>query len=102
MKPSVFKIDRLQEFQEMIDKKDIRLHKALIASIFKNLKTRKKNIHMFSIDCQEDNVVFDIMLEKNQFITTLKENLVYFESQEMYEECTKISEAINSLNKTNG
>jgi len=100
MKPKEFKVNTLEEFQEMINKQDLNVHKAVIKVILGNLKTRKKKIHMFSVRCQEDNTIFDITLEKAHFINTLQENLKYFEQKEMYEECSQINKAINDLNKT--
>lgn len=100
MKPKEFKVKTLEDFQEMVNKKDINIHQAIIKSILDNLKTRKKNIHMFSVKCSNDNTIFDITLEKKHFANTLKENLEYFEKQEMYEECGQINEAIAALNKS--
>jgi hypothetical protein len=100
MKPKEFKVKTLEDFQEMVNKKDLNIHKAVIKSILSNLTTRKKNIHMFSVKCADDNTILDITLEKKHFVSTLKENLEYFEKQEMYEECGKINEAITTLSKS--
>jgi hypothetical protein len=100
MKPKEFKVKTLEDFQEMVNKKDLNIHKAVIKSILSNLTTRKKNIHMFSVKCADDNTILDITLEKKHFVSTLKENLEYFEKQEMYEECSQINEAITTLSKS--
>lgn len=100
MKPEEFKVDTLEDFQEMVNSKDLNVHKAIIKSILVNLKTRKKNIHMFSVKCKEDNTIFDITLEKKHFVSTLQENLKIFEQKEMYEECSQINKAIKDLTKT--
>jgi hypothetical protein len=55
---------------------------------------------MFSVKCNDDNTILDITLEKKHFVSTLKENLEYFEKQEMYEECSQINEAITTLSKS--
>lgn len=99
MKPNEFKVNSIEEFQDMVNKKDMNVHKAIVGSILNNLKTKKKNIHMFSINCVNENTIFDITLERDHFIDTLNENLAYFEDQELYEECAKINTAIKSLNK---
>ena len=100
MKPVTFKVNTLEEFQEMVDKKDFSISKAVVDSILGNLKTRKKNVHMLSVKCIEENTVFDITLEKVAFADTLKQNLAYFEKHEMFEECVKINEAIATLSKS--
>jgi hypothetical protein len=100
MKPNEFKVNNIEDFQEMVNKKDLNIHKAIVGSILNNLKTRKKNIHMFSVNCADEKAIFDITLERNHFVDTLQENLEYFELKEMYEECAKINTAIKSLIKT--
>lgn len=100
MKPVTFKVNTLEEFQEMVDKKDLNISKAVVYSILGNLKTRKKNIHMLSVKCIEENTIFDITLEKTAFIDTLKQNLTYFEKHEMFEDCIRINEAITQLSKS--
>lgn len=97
MKMNEFKVNNIEDFQEMVNKKDLNVHKAIVGSILNNLKTRKKNIHMFSVNCTDEKAIFDITLERNHFVDTLKENLEYFELKEMYEECAKINTAIKSL-----
>lgn len=99
MKLKEFKVKTLEEFQDMVDKKDLNIHQTLIKSIINNINTRKKKIQLFSVKCLEDNSVFDITLEKKHFVSTLKENLSYFETKEMYEECSKINDAIKVLSK---
>ena len=89
-----------EEFQEMIDKKDFNISKAVVDSILGNLKSRKKNVHMLSVKCIEENTVFDITIEKVAFADTLKQNLAYFEKREMFEECIAINEAITTLSKS--
>jgi hypothetical protein len=100
MKPTIFKVNTIEEFQEMVDKKDFSISKAVVDSILGNLKTRKKNVHMLSVKCIEENTIFDITLEKVNFADTLKQNLTHFEKHEMFEECVKINEAIVQLSKS--
>lgn len=100
MKPKEFKVNTLEDFQKMVDNKTFSISEALVNSILNNLKTRKKNIHVLSVKCTEENTTFDITLEKRYFIDTLKENLKYYEEREMYEECSKINSAIKNLTKS--
>ena len=75
MKPKEFKVNAMSEFQELVDAKDFSISRAVVDSILSNLKTRKKNIHVLSVKCLEENTVFDITLERTNFSETLKENL---------------------------
>ena len=97
MKPKEFKVNTLEEFQDMVDKKHFSISEAIVGAILSNKKTRKKNVHVLSVKCVEENVIFDITLERANFIDTLKENLKYFEERELYEECAKIHNGIQTL-----
>jgi hypothetical protein len=98
-KPKEIEVNTLHDFQDLVDKKHFSISQAIVSSILSNLKTRKKNVHVLSIKCLEENTVFDITLERINFSETLKENLKYFEQHEMYEECIEIDRAIKALNK---
>jgi protein-arginine kinase activator protein McsA len=99
MKKTTFKVNNVGEFQEMVNKKDFSISQAIVESILKNLKSRKKNIHMLSVECIEEDVILDITLEKANFIDTLRENLKHFEKHEQYEDCEKIRDGISQLSK---
>jgi len=85
------------EFQDMIDRKDFTIAKAVVETILANLSTRKKNVHMLSVICLEEGETYDITLDRKYFAETLQENLKYYIEKELYEDCTKIVEAINTL-----
>ena len=99
-KPKEFKVETLKDFQELVESKNFSISQAIVESILNNIKTRKKNIHVLSINCLEENTVFDLTLEKHNFVDTLKTNLHYFEDREMYEECAQIYKAIETLSNT--
>lgn len=90
-------VNNSDEFQEMVDNKDFRIAKAIVDSILENLNTKKKNVHILSVACVEDQAIYDLTLDRKFFVDTLEENLKYFIEQERYEECQKIVEAINKL-----
>lgn len=90
-------VNNSDEFQEMVDNKDFRIAKAIVESILENLNTKKKNVHILSVACVEDQAIYDLTLDRKFFVDTLEENLKYFIEQERYEECQKIVEAINKL-----
>lgn len=90
-------LNNSDEFQDMIDRKDFSIAKAVVETILANLNTRKKYLHVLSINCLEDGATYDITLEKKYFAETLQENLKYYVEKELYEECSQIVEAINKL-----
>ena len=89
-------VNSSEEFQEMVDNKDFRIANAIVNSILSNLTTKKKNVHILSVNCVEDQAIYDLTLDRKFFTDTLEENLKYFIEQERYEECQKIVEAINN------
>lgn len=96
-------LNNSDEFQDMIDKKDFTISKAVVETILANLNTRKKYLHVLSVNCLEDGATYDITLEKKYFAETLQENLKYYVEKELYEDCSQIVEAINKLKeKDNG
>jgi hypothetical protein len=50
--------------------------------------------------CEEDDAVYDLTLERDNFLDTLEKNLKIFEHHEDYEGCVKIQKAISQLNKS--
>jgi protein-arginine kinase activator protein McsA len=90
-------LNNSDEFQDMIDKKDFTIAKAVVDTILANLNTRKKHLHVLSVNCLDDGATYDITLERKYFAETLQENLKYYVEKELYEECTQIVEAINQL-----
>jgi protein-arginine kinase activator protein McsA len=81
----------------MVDRKDFRIAKAIVESILENISTKKRNIHILSVACVEDNAIYDLTLDRKFFVDTLEENLKYFIEQERYEQCQEIVNAINKL-----
>ena len=90
-------VNNTEEFQEMVDRKDFRIAKAIVESILENITTKKRNIHILSVACVEDNAIYDLTLDRKFFVDTLEENLKYFIEQERYEQCQEIVEAIKNL-----
>jgi hypothetical protein len=43
-------VNNTDEFQEMIDRKDFKIAKAIVDSILENLDSKKRNVHILSID----------------------------------------------------
>jgi protein-arginine kinase activator protein McsA len=98
-KPKEFVVGTSDEFQEMVDSKDFRISESIVEGIFANLTSKKKNIHLLSVVCEEEGSVYDITIEKKHFAETLEENLVHYVREERYEDCQKIADTINVLKK---
>ena len=90
-------VNNASEFQAMLDNKDFKIAQIIVDSILKNLDSPKTNIHIMSINCFEEDVTYDITLDKKHFKSVLEENLKHFIKQEQYEMCSKIVEVINNL-----
>ena len=97
-------VNNIEEFQQIVDSKDFRISESIVKSILNNLNTKKKHVHIISINVLEDGSTLDMTLERKFFAETLEENLKFFVEQERYEECQQIVDAINQLKslKENG
>jgi protein-arginine kinase activator protein McsA len=68
-----------------------------VSGILKNIKTKKKHVHVLSIHCIEDDAIYDITVERKHFAETLEENLPYYVREELYEDCRVIADTIKIL-----
>jgi hypothetical protein len=92
-----FRLNNSEEFQDMVERKDFSISKAVVETLLANLNTRKQHIHVITVVCLEEGAEYDITLERKYFADTLQENLKYYVENEQYEDCTRIVEAINYL-----
>ena len=92
-----FTLNNSEEFQEMVERRDFSISKAVVETILNNLNTRKQHVHVITVICLDEGNEYDITLERKYFADTLQENLKYYVENEQYESCTKIVEAINYL-----
>jgi hypothetical protein len=88
-----------EEFEELITKRDVRIAQALIDTILTNLKGRKRHLHALSVLVEQEQTIYDITVDRKEFLTTLKQNLSIFEENELYEVCAQIRDAIIILEK---
>lgn len=87
------------EFEELIANKDIRIAKALVETILDNMGGRKRHIHALSILVENEQTIYDITVDRKEFLTVLKQNLTTFENNELYEQCALIRDAVIELEK---
>lgn len=85
------------EFENLITNRDVRISKALVSTVLKNLKGRKRHHHALSVLVEQEQTIYDITIDRKEFINTLKENLSIHEENELYETCADIMKAIKQL-----
>ncbi len=86
-----------EEFEKMIAKRDLRISKALVETVLKNLNGRKRYLHALSVLVENEETIYDVTVDRQDFVTTLESNLSIYEENELYEECAEIVKAINFL-----
>jgi cytidylate kinase len=92
-------VNNSEEFEELIKNQDLETSKALVETILKNLKGKKRHIHALSVNIVEDSSVYDITIDRNDFTSVLKSNLPILENFEEYELCAGIMKALEYLKK---
>ena len=91
---SVFDSD---EFEELITNRDLRISKALVETILKNINGRKRHVHALSVLIEQEQTMYDITIDRQEFIPTLEQNLLIYEKHELYEQCAEIVNEIKVL-----
>lgn len=91
----------IEEFEEIVKSKDLKMSKYIVSLILKNLNTKKRFIHALEVYIKSTYSVFDITIDRKNFLDTLEKNLEIHEHHEEYEDCAKILKAINSLKSVN-
>ena len=91
---SVFDSD---EFEQLVASRDLRISKALVETILKNINGRKRHVHALSVLIEQEQTMYDITIDRQEFIPTLEQNLLIYEKHELYEQCAEIVKAIQFL-----
>jgi hypothetical protein len=91
---SVFDSD---EFEQLVANRDLRISKALVETILKNLNGRKRHLHALSVLVEQEQAIYDITVDRQDFVVTLEQNLSILEENEDYETCAKVMDAIKFL-----
>ena len=94
-----FEVQNADEFEQMINSKDIRISEALVSTILKNLKGTKRHHHALSVISIDDDAIYDVTIDREDFHHTLQESLFTYENEERYEDCIEIQKAIKFLEK---
>jgi hypothetical protein len=94
-----FEVQNAEEFEKLIQSKDFRVYEALVSTVLKNLKSKKRHHHALSIISTDEDAVYDITIDKQDFHHTLGESLEAYEKKEQYEKCAEIKKAMDFLDK---
>lgn len=94
-----FDVNNSEEFESMIEQGDIRVAQALVETILKNLKGRKRHIPAMSIFLKEEEMILDVTVDREDFAYVLETNLPKYEAHELYEKCAEIVKALEFLKK---
>ena len=97
-------VDTYAEFLEMTRNEKFTISEAIVSTVLKNLKTKKKEIPIFEVEVYNEDSTYTLSVQRKEFLDILQKNLIHFENEEAYEGCQKIIEAINFLKtkKSNG
>ena len=94
-----FSVNNMEEFEGMTERGDIRIAQAVVETILKNLKGRKRHIPALSVFIEEEELILDVTVDRNDFVYVLETNLPKYEAHELYEECAEIVKAIKYLKR---
>ena len=95
-------VDNYDEFLKMALNQKFTMAQNIVETVLENLNTRKKQIPVFEIEVSDEDSIYTLSVQKDEFIQILNTNLIHFENEEAYEGCQKIIEAINYLKTKNG
>ena len=90
-----------EEFEKMVALRDLRISKALVETILKNLNSRKRHLHALSIFVENEETIYDVTVDRQDFVETLESNLSIYEENELYEGCAEIVKALKFLKTKN-
>lgn len=74
-----------------------KLHDLIVDTALANLNSKRKQIPVVSIYTKDEDMIYDIMIDRVDMLETLEQNLKSMEEYEDYERCQQIVEAISYL-----
>ncbi len=96
------KVDNYDEFLAMAKTQQFTISQQIVETVLSNIDTKRKELPVFEIEVESEGVSYTLSTQTEEFVDTLKTNLIHFENEEAYEGCQKIIEAINYLKTKNG
>jgi hypothetical protein len=89
------------KIESILSNGDYDLSCLVVDVALENLKTKRKVIPVVSIYSQDEDLIYDLTLDREDIEETLTQNLSIMERFEDYERCQKIVDGIKSIkNKT--
>ena len=73
------------------------ISEVIVDTALKNIKTKRKIIPVIQFTTKDDDIIYDVMIERPDMIETLEQNLEVMEELEDYERCQKIIDALHYL-----
>lgn len=96
------KVDNYDEFLTLAKTQQFTISQQIVETVLSNIDTKRKELPVFEIEVESEGVSYTLSTQTEEFVDTLKTNLIHFENEEAYEGCQKIIEAINYLKTKNG
>ena len=95
-------VENFEELKGLMEDKtspnfSLKLSQNIVNTIIENLNTKKRFLNVLEVYIRETDDVLDITVDRDDFVETLKTNLITQEHFEEYEMCTKIQEALDYL-----
>ncbi len=92
-----WEFDTTEELNSIFSNGKKELNDLIIDIALKNLKTKRKEIPVVSIYTKDEDMTYDIMIDRLDMVETLEQNLDTMEEYEDYERCQKIVSALDYL-----
>tara|TARA_B110000908_G_C10008320_1_gene337376 strand:- start:126 stop:440 length:315 start_codon:yes stop_codon:yes gene_type:complete len=86
-----------EELNEAFTEGNKYISEVIVDVALKNIKTKRKVIPVIQFTTKDDDLIYDVMIERPDMIDTLEQNLEVMEEFEDYERCQKIMDALHYL-----
>jgi hypothetical protein len=83
-----------EDFENLMKSNNYEISTAIVKSLLKNLKSKKRFIHILEVNVVEEHSIYDITLDREDILDSLESNLKIQEVNENYEVCSEIVKAI--------
>jgi hypothetical protein len=102
--PMHIEVQTFEEFENWVGlgentENKLNVSKIVVNSIIDNLN--ESDIHIFEILVRDQGTIYDVSVNKDDYIFTLTKNLQILEKFEEFELCGKVQKAINKLKNGN-
>jgi len=89
--------DTTEEMNNAFRGGEKKLHDLIVDTALSNLKTKRKEIPVVSIYTKDEDITYDVTIDRRDMLSTLEANLKSMEEYEDYKRCQQIFEAISYL-----